>query len=110
MESCLLATARLDLPPLSADAVQALIDGDEERLTALTGAVYPRPLRPPPLMDDAFPFFVERLRVDPAVAPWWARLLVRRDTREAVGAAGFGGEPDEAGTVVIGYAVSCHFQ
>ena len=61
-------------------------------------------------MDDALPFFVERLRAEPAIAPWWARLLVRRETREAVGSAGFAGAPDETGTVVVGYAAYPEFQ
>ncbi len=105
MDRLAIATDRLDLRPLSADAVQALIDGDLERLQGLTGAVFPLPLEAPPEMSDALPYFVERLRAEPEIAPWWARLLVRRETREAVGSAGFGGGPDEAGTVVIGYSV-----
>ncbi len=101
---------RLDLRPLTADAVQALIDGDLDRLQSLAGAVFPLPLEAPPEMADALPYFVERLRAEPEIAPWWARLLVRRETREAVGSAGFGGGPDEAGTVVIGYSVYPVFQ
>src|SRR5918999_4098892 len=73
------ATDRLDLPPLTPDALQALIDAD--------------------------PFFRDRLRDHPEEAAWWARLLVRRDTGAAVGWAGFTGPPDETGTVTVGYAV-----
>ena len=105
-----LATERLLLPPLGADAIQALIDGDGERLEALTGASFPRPPTAPPLMDDALPSFRDRLRDDPAIAPWWVRLIVRRDGGEAAGSAGFAGRPDLAGTVTLGYAVYPEFQ
>lgn len=105
-----IATERLLLPMLEADAIQALIDGDGGRLEALTGAWFPRPVAPPPLMDDALPFFRDRLRDDPAIAPWWVRLLVRRDTSEAVGSAGLTGRLDVAGVVVVGYAVYPEFQ
>ena len=110
MDPWTISTDRLDLPPLSADAVQALIDGDAERLTALTGAVFPLPLRAPPLTEDALPFFRDRLREEPAIAPWWVRLIVRRETGEAVGSAGLTGGPDAEGTVVAGYAVYEEFQ
>jgi len=105
-----IVTARLALPPLSADAIAALIAGDGERLEALTGASFPRPVEAPPLMADALPLFRDRLRADPALAPWWARLIVRRDTRQAVGSAGFAGYPDAAGVVTLGYAVYPAFQ
>jgi ribosomal-protein-alanine N-acetyltransferase len=105
MPTTAIATDRLDLPPLTPAALQALIEADPDRLTALTGAVFPLPVEAPPLMGDALPFFRDRLRDHPEEAAWWARLLVRRDTREAVGSAGFAGPPDETGTVTVGYAV-----
>ena len=109
MDPAAIATERLDLPPLSAAAIQALIDGDGERLAELTGAVFPLPLRAPPELEDALPFLRDRVREDPAT-PWWARLLIRRQTREAVGSAGFAGAPDATGTVVVGYSVYPEFQ
>jgi RimJ/RimL family protein N-acetyltransferase len=105
MNPTAITSDRLDLPPMSADAVQALIDGDAAHLTALTGAAFPLPLQPPPLTADALPFFRDRLRDDPAIAPWWFRLIVRRDTGQAVGSVGLGGRPDDAGVVLAGYSV-----
>ena len=110
MDPATITTDRLDLPPLSAEAIEALIDGDGERLAELTGAVFPLPPEAPPEMADALPFLRDRVREDPGSAPWWARLLVRRETREAVGSAGFGGRPDAAGTVTAGYSVYPEFQ
>ncbi len=100
-----LSTDRLGLRPLTADALDALILRDQRRLEAVTGARFPDPLLPPPLMDDALPFMRDRLRADPGELGWWAWLIIARATREAVGSLGFGGRPDGEGTVVLGYAV-----
>ena len=105
-----IATERLDLSPLAVEAIDALLAGDRPRLAALTGAVFPTPLVPPPMMDDALPFIRDRLRDEPAEAAWWSWLLVRRDTDRAVGSVGFGGPPDADGAVVVGYAVYPEFQ
>ncbi len=105
-----IATARLDLPVWEADAIQALIDQDGTRLAALTGAVWPQPLAPPPLMGDALAFFAERLRQDPALGRWWARLVVVRAAAAAVGSAGLSGRPDGEGAVTVGYALYPVFQ
>jgi ribosomal-protein-alanine N-acetyltransferase len=110
MEPLAIETERLALTPMPAGAIEALIDRDAARLEKLTGAVFPRPLVAPPENADALPFFLSRLREEPSIAPWWMRVVVRRETREAVGTAGFVGEPDEAGTVTMGYAIYPAFQ
>lgn len=102
--------ARLDLPPLTADGIDALLAGDRARLESLTGVSFPIPLVPPPLMADALPFFRDRLRDAPTEAPWWARLLVDREAGLAIGSAGFVGPPDAEGIVTLGYAVYPAYQ
>ncbi len=64
-----LSTPRLELVPFTADAIDALLAGDESRLSILTGATFPAPLRPPPLLEDVLPLVRTRLRQDP---PRWA--------------------------------------
>lgn len=81
------------------------MDGDRQRLEALTGARFPSPVVAPPLTDDALPMFVDRLRTQPALADWWFRFIIRRDTHEAVGSIGLTGPPDAEGVVVAGYSV-----
>ena len=44
-----LSSRRLDLPPLTATALDALIAGDRAALEAETGARFPEPLAAPPL-------------------------------------------------------------
>ena len=99
-----LETSRLVLLSLTADAIDAMLAGDAARLTTLTQARFPQPLKPPPLTEDVLPLVRDRLRTDPSQDGWWTWLVVRKDTGEAVGSAGFGGGPDPEGAVMVGYA------
>jgi ribosomal-protein-alanine N-acetyltransferase len=105
MKEPVVRTSRLELSPLSADAIDALLQADGAQLRSLTGAEFPRPVAPPPYMAESLPLVRDRLRIDSAEAQWWNWLIVRRDTREAVGSVAFGGKPDPTGAVLIGYAM-----
>jgi len=98
-------TKRLELVPLSADAIEAMLAGDRGRLRSLTDADFPLPVAPPPYMAESLPVVRDRLRTSPAEATWWNWLVVRQDNREAVGSVAFGGKPDAAGAVLVGYAM-----
>jgi ribosomal-protein-alanine N-acetyltransferase len=98
-------TDRLEIIPLSADAIDALLRGDGPRLQTLTGAEFPLPVAPPPYMADSLPVVRDRLRAGDREAEWWNWVIVRRDSREAVGSVAFGGRPDVGGAVLIGYAM-----
>lgn len=98
-------TERLELRPLDADAIGALLDQDAKRLRSLTRAEFPLPLAPPPYMAESLPVVRDRLRKNPQEAGWWNWLIVRQDTREAVGSVAFAGMPDETGAVLVGYAM-----
>ena len=98
-------TDRLELFPLSADALEALLQADDRRLRSLTGATFPQPVAPPPYMAESLPVVRDRLRSGADQAEWWNWLIVRRDNREAVGSVAFGGRPDAGGAVLIGYAM-----
>ncbi len=98
-------TARLELSPLSADAIEALLDGEANRLHSLTGAEFPQPVTPPPYMAESLPLVRDRLRQNPQETGWWNWLVMRQDNREAVGSVAFAGVPDETGAVLIGYAM-----
>jgi RimJ/RimL family protein N-acetyltransferase len=97
-------TERLTLLPLDSEAIDALLRGDEAGLTERTGYAFPRPVRPPPLMDDVLPMVRDRLRAEPATLGWWTWFTAERATRQVTGALGFGGPPNAEGAVMIGYA------
>ena len=97
-------TARLDLTPLAAEAIDALLAGDAARLHHLTGARFRDPA-PPPYMADALPVVRERLRTHPSEAEWWNWLIVERETGEAVGSVAFAGPVNAEGAVLVGYAM-----
>jgi ribosomal-protein-alanine N-acetyltransferase len=105
MTDTALRTHRLELIPLTADAIDALLAGDRQRLRSLTNSVFPLPVAPPPYMSESLPVVRERLRANPAEAPWWNWLIVQQENREAVGSVAFGGKPDSAGAVLVGYAM-----
>jgi ribosomal-protein-alanine N-acetyltransferase len=97
-------TSRLDLTPLGAEAVDALLARDGERLRRLTGARFRDPA-PPPYMAEALPVVRERLRERPGESPWWNWLVVDRETGEAAGSVAFAGPPGAEGAVLVGYAM-----
>jgi [ribosomal protein S5]-alanine N-acetyltransferase len=98
-------TARLELTPLEGNAIGALLSGDAQRLSQLTGAAFPEPVAPPPYMAESLPVVRTRLEEAPGEARWWNWLAVKQENGEAVGSVSFGGKPDEEGAVLIGYAM-----
>jgi cob(I)alamin adenosyltransferase len=104
MTARLIDTERLTLTPFSPEAIDALLRGDAALLRRLVDADFPKPLRPPPLMEELLPQVRDNVRARPSDAGWWTWLAISRDNRTVVGALGFGGPPDEEGAVMIGYA------
>jgi ribosomal-protein-alanine N-acetyltransferase len=98
-------TARLELSPMSSEAIEALLNGDAVQLRVLTGAEFSAPVGPPPYMAESLPVVRDRLRGNPGEAGWWNWLIMHQDTHEAVGSVAFAGMPDEGGAVLIGYAM-----
>lgn len=109
MTETLVRTARLDLRPLGAEAVEALLAGDGERLRRLTGARF-REAAAPPYMAEALPVVRDRLRERPDEAPWWNWLAIDRASGEAVGSVAFAGPAGAEGAVLVGYAMYGAFE
>jgi RimJ/RimL family protein N-acetyltransferase len=105
VSSTTLTSDRLDLVPLTAQAIEALMARDGERLSQVTGALFPAPVELPPLLDDALSSIRDRLRLSPGSEDWWLWLATRRDTREPIGVVGLGGGPDAGGAVTVGYSI-----
>jgi [ribosomal protein S5]-alanine N-acetyltransferase len=105
-----ITTRRLLLVPASIESLEAMIDGSASAFQSATGFAAPDPLAAPPLMEDALAYFVDRLRAEPDLAPWWARWIIDRERELLVGSAGGSGRPDPDGIVTIGYAIYPHEQ
>jgi [ribosomal protein S5]-alanine N-acetyltransferase len=103
-------TSRLELQPFTAAAIDALLAADEPRLRELTGASFPLPLAPPPLMDGVLPSMRDRLRRDPSQEGWWGWLVVIREDRRVIGSLVFGGPPNSQGDVPVGFATYPQFE
>ncbi len=103
-------TERLEMRPLEVDAIDALIARDSAALSAILTTNPTTPIELPEEFADALPFIGDAVRTDPTLAQWWARLLIRRHDRAAVGSVGLGGRPSADGTVVIGYTVFPAFE
>jgi RimJ/RimL family protein N-acetyltransferase len=102
-------TPRLDLTPMTAPVIEALLAADAPRLHALTGARFRHP-SPPPYMAEALPVVRDRLRLHPTEVPWWNWLIVNRTSAEAVGSVAFGGPVDQEGAVLVGYAIYADYE
>jgi [ribosomal protein S5]-alanine N-acetyltransferase len=102
-------TERLELMPLPAAALDALLARDSEALERVTGAQFAEAAAPP-YMAEALPVVRDRLRQAPDEASWWNWLVIRGETQEAVGSVAFAGPPDHDGAVLIGYAMYPAFE
>jgi ribosomal-protein-alanine N-acetyltransferase len=109
MSDTLVHTAHLHLSPLHADALDAMLAGDGERLRRLTGARFLK-AAPPPYMAEALPVVRDRLRERPEEMHWWNWLVVERETGEAVGSVAFGGPANVEGAVLVGYAIYSDYE
>ena len=103
-------TLRLRLIALDAAALEALVALAPTSVERRLEVRFPTPYAPPPLMEDALPTMLQRVR-DAAAVHWWRPwLLARASDGQVVGGAGFAGPPDAYGALQIGYAVYEHHQ
>ncbi len=99
-------TERLSLVLLREAALAALTRRDRAAAARLQGLALPAEFPAPDGSDD---FFLEvqlkRMRADPHLRAWCARLMVRRSDGVVVGHCGFHGPPVAVGRTEIGYTV-----
>lgn len=92
------------LVKLDSPLLEALANGDLETASATS----PHKLTPY-LVSDRYRSVWNRrrgqIKTDPEDAVWVTRLVVKQDTGEVIGGAGFHGRPDEVGMVEIGYGI-----
>ncbi len=99
-----MATARLDLHPVTLPVIEALLAGD----VALADRLAPYAVTADTFAGDTSVLRMRRdqLRADPTELPWLYSAAVLRSTGEVVARAGFHAPPDAGGTVEIGYRVA----
>jgi RimJ/RimL family protein N-acetyltransferase len=98
-----ITSERLALPLLSLDQLDCVAAGDAASVAAELGAA---------ISDEWLEmarklagFRARQIRERPSDAPWLLRLILRSDTREAIGYLNFHSAPDERGTVEVGYTL-----
>lgn len=94
-------SARLELVPLVPAFLDAALAGDSHEASRVLGARVPDDW---PDLRDTQALFLERLRAEPALAPWAMRAIVLRAERRMVGQIGCHGLPTPNG-VELAYTV-----
>ncbi|TMB82880.1 MAG: GNAT family N-acetyltransferase [Chloroflexi bacterium] len=104
-----ISSERLDLPLLSANHMEALLDGKVTDVGRTIGAtISPRWLR-----DNAWLLArrARQIRDNPDAERWLLRaIVVRRGARPVAGTINFHGGPDERGMVEVGYVLLPRFR
>lgn len=107
----LIVTERLRLVAATPEMLQADLN-DRGRLAELLKAQVPDNW-PPEILRDAMGFFAERVAENPELAGYWLWYYIGGATSETpdvvLGSGGFKGEPDETGTIELGYSVLPQF-
>ncbi len=110
MES--LFTERLELRPISLEAVIASLEGRRRvEIEQIIGAELPWTWPSRALVEQVFEASIEAIRADPTTRLWGDRLMVtREDAPKIVGSVVFHGRPDAEGVCEIAYGVEDSFQ
>ncbi len=99
------AHPRVRLVLIPFDALEALLAGDLERASAITGVPLPETFVTDRAALGLWRYRRDQILREPASAPWLARAVVDEPAGTVVGNAGFHGPPDDAGMVEIGYSI-----
>lgn len=102
-----LFTERLELRPISLEAVIASLEGRRRsEIEAIIGAELPWTWPSRALVEQVFEASAEAVRADPTTRLWGDRLMVTREpSPKIVGSVVFHGRPDANGVCEIAYGV-----
>ena len=92
-------TERLLLVALGPEDIEALIAGDLERVSLLTGFTF---LPEDPKLGVDLSWHLRALQADSKQLPWRIRVIVERCSNTVVGSINLKGPPDGDGDVEIG--------
>jgi len=99
-----LVTERLRLVPITLEAIEAVLDQDQQRAEALAGAKFPPAWPNHQLLDVGFPFSRAQIRAAPETHLWGDSLVLLRHEPRVVGSVVFHGRPRD-GVAEVGYSI-----
>lgn len=100
-----LTTARLQLVPVSLEAIEAVLDHDRARAERAVGAAFPDAWPNDELVASGFPYSRAAIRAEPHIRLWGDSLVVLPgDTPRVVGSVVFHGHPSD-GVAEVGYSI-----
>jgi len=100
-----LVTERLELIPMSLEALESLVAGAYDVAGNLIGVVIPKGWPYDAEAIAGLSWHLRAVQADAAEIPWRIRLIVLRTERRVIGSINLKGPPDDSGTVEIGWGV-----
>lgn len=97
-----IVTERMMLIPFTTEIIQATIQQDNKRLLKL--GINPTKGWPEPELREALPYFNQQI-IDHGVTGYNSWLMLDKQTKDIIGSLGFINEPDNNGSVEIGFGV-----
>ncbi len=99
-----LVTKRLQLVPITLDAILAVLDQDKARAEAIVGATFPPGWPNEDLVALGFPYSRSALQASPDIRLWGDSLVLLRDEPRIVGSVVFHGRPSH-GVAEVAYSI-----
>ncbi|HLP88645.1 MAG TPA: GNAT family N-acetyltransferase [Nostocaceae cyanobacterium] len=99
-----ITTKHLKLFPCSLEVAQAFVNKNKSEIEELLGVTVPGDWFVCEVRDF-FPIYVQMLQNDPSQLGWGVWLMIHVEKSTLIGDLGFGGKPDEQGSVEMGYEV-----
>ena len=99
-----ITTQRLELLPCSLEVAQAVVTRNKSEVERLLGVQVPDDWYASEVLDF-FPMYAQMLIDDPSQLGWGVWLMIHIADSTLIGDLGFGGKPDQTGTVEMGYEV-----
>ncbi|MBG1270848.1 GNAT family N-acetyltransferase [Nostoc sp. WHI] len=99
-----ITTQRLELLPCSLEVAQAVITRSKSQVERLLRVTVPDDWYASEVLD-IFPMYAQMLIDDSSELGWGVWLMINIADSTLIGDLGFGGKPDQTGTVEMGYEV-----
>ncbi|AFZ25459.1 acetyltransferase, ribosomal protein N-acetylase [Cylindrospermum stagnale PCC 7417] len=99
-----ITTRRLELLPCSLEVAEGVARKNKSLVEELLGVKVPDDWYASEVLDF-FPIYAQMLLNDPSHLGWGVWLMIHLEDSTLIGDLGFGGKPDEQGTVEMGYEV-----